>query len=129
MVNEYGEMQNNKELWVWINKKEKIKIKLYENQIRTEIEKELSLLALTIFEIFNEEINKSKEINIKINKKEIKIKNFEVEDIIKELEEKIEIEMKLENKDLKSFDIFIWLESPNEEEGYLMNLEEERRKK
>lgn len=40
--------------------------------------------------------------------------------------EEISISMKIKNEYIKSYDVQIWLDSPKEEEDYLLNLEEER---
>ena len=80
-----------------------------------------------IFEGFNIIINEQdEEMKLEINKKKIKIKNFEIENILETPNENITISMKTRNRDLKPYDVQVWLESPEEENGYLLSLEEKR---
>ena len=65
-------------------------------------------------------------MKLKINEKEVTIKNFQIQELLENPTEKIRIFMETSNKETKPYDIQIWLDSPEEEDGYLLNLEEER---
>lgn len=115
------------EICVWLNKKEKIEIKTKEFSVESEIDKKYLLLTLVIFEDLNIILNKrDKEMKLKINEKEVTIKNFQIQELLENPTEKIRIFMETSNKETKPYDIQIWLDSPEEEDGYLLNLEEER---
>lgn len=112
---------------IWINDKEKITIKIEKKYIESEIEKKFLILTLAVFEIFNELINEEYDgIELEINEK--KIENFDIDNIIKNYNKNIKIRMYIIQKNLSTDDLMIWLESDKYEEGYLLYLEEKRKK-
>lgn len=124
---EYGHAFKTKETCVWLNKKEKIEIKTSEYYIESTVSKKHLLLILVIFEGLNIIVNKEeKKIKLKINNKKIVIEDFKIENLLEDPTEEINISMKTKNEHIKSYDVQIWLYSPKEKEGYLLNLEEER---
>lgn len=124
---ECGHIFKTKETCVWLNRKEKIEIKTNEFNIESIINKKHLLLILVIFEGLNIIINKEeKKMKLKINEEKITIENFKIENLLENPSEEIKISMRTANKDIKPYDVQIWLDSPEEEDGYLLSLEEQR---
>ena len=65
-------------------------------------------------------------MKLTINNKKIIIEDFKIKDLLEKPTEEINISMKTRNKNVKPYDVQIWLDSPEEEDGYLLSLEEER---